>query len=300
MSDSGESLFKLYRYHHSAAAAAIFVVLFFTVTAIYTYQMVLQRRGIFCLSSLEVSVSIFTITSRFSEMSQISSWSSAFDHHADSCFLNTVEWIGCISRILSANQTPDWTVGPYIQQTLLLLVAPALFAASIYMGLGRIILITYGETHSLIRLKWLTKIFVCGDVVSFVLQGEHMIIGGLVVQVLFFSVFVVVGTVFHYQMRMVPAVKVTQEVLPWQAHMHILYAASVLILVRSLFRLAEYAQGNDGYLVLHEVFLYIFDAALMLATMVVFACKHPSEINALLRGRGSKAVKNFALIYPVY
>ncbi|KAL1617087.1 hypothetical protein SLS56_011160 [Neofusicoccum ribis] len=121
-----------------------------------------------------------------------------------------------------------WTVGPYIQQTLLLLVAPALFAASIYMGLGRI---TDGVTQSLIQLKWLTKIFVCGDVVSFVLQGagggvmasgtvealekgEHVVIGGLVVQVLFFSFFVVVGTVFHYQMRMVPTAKVTQEGLP--------------------------------------------------------------------------------------
>ncbi|GME38023.1 protein RTM1 [Neofusicoccum parvum] len=270
MSDTGESLFKLYRYHPSAAAAAIFVVLFFTVTAIHTYQMVPTKTWYFLP---------FVIGGFF-------------------------KWIRYIGRILSANQTPDWTVGPYIQQTLLLLVAPALFAASIYMGLGRVILLTDGETHSLIRLKWLTKIFVCGDVVSFVLQGagggimasgtvealekgEHMVIGGLVVQVLFFSVFVVVGTVFHYQMRMVPTVKVTQEVLPWQAHMHIPYVASVLILVRSLFRLAEYAQGNDGYLVSHEVFLYIFDAVLMLATMVVFAWKHPSEINAFLRGRGS-------------
>ncbi|KAB2570886.1 Protein RTM1 [Lasiodiplodia theobromae] len=220
-------------------------------------------------------------------------------------------------RIISANQTPNWTVGPYVQQTLLLLVAPALFAASIYMGLGRIIFLTDGEAHSPIPGKWLTKIFVCGDVVSFVLQGagggimasgtlealekgEHIVIGGLVVQIVFFSVFVAVGTIFHYKMRMVPTPTAAQQGLPWQAHMHTLYAASILILVRSLFRLVEYAQGNDGYIVSHEVFLYIFDALLMFAAMAVFAWKHPSEVNALLRGGGNKAVKNVVVVYPIY
>ena len=40
------------------------------------------------------------------------------------------------------------------------------------MELGRIILMTDGETHSLIRRKWLTKIFVCGDVLSFMTQAS--------------------------------------------------------------------------------------------------------------------------------
>jgi hypothetical protein len=72
---------------------------------------------------------------------------------------------------MSASESPNWTLGPYIMQTLLLLVAPALYAASIYMILGRIILLTDGEHHSLISKRWLTKIFVTGDVVSFMMQG---------------------------------------------------------------------------------------------------------------------------------
>jgi len=55
-------------------------------------------------------------------------------------------------------------------QTLLLLIAPALFAASIYMELGRIIELVDGEAHAMIRKRWLTKLFVCGDVLSFTLQ----------------------------------------------------------------------------------------------------------------------------------
>lgn len=56
-------------------------------------------------------------------------------------------------------------------QSLLLLIAPALFAASIYIVLGRVILLVDGEQYSLIRQKWLTKIFVTGDVISFLVQA---------------------------------------------------------------------------------------------------------------------------------
>jgi hypothetical protein len=39
-----------------------------------------------------------------------------------------------------------------------------------------------------------------------------------------------------------------------------------------------YIQGNSGYLLSHEVFLYIFDALLMLAVMIMFNWVHPSEV----------------------
>jgi hypothetical protein len=52
-----------------------------------------------------------------------------------------------------------------------ILLAPALFAASIYMILGRIILLVEGQDHSIIRPQWLTKIFVFGDVICFLLLG---------------------------------------------------------------------------------------------------------------------------------
>lgn len=50
-----------------------------------------------------------------------------------------------------------------------ILIAPALFAASIYMILGRIIILVGGQDHSIIRPQWLTKIFVVGDVICFLL-----------------------------------------------------------------------------------------------------------------------------------
>lgn len=73
---------------------------------------------------------------------------------------------------MSSSESPNWTLGPYVMQSTLLLVAPALYAASIYMELGRVIRLVNGEKHSLIRVTFLTKIFVAGDVLSFLMQAS--------------------------------------------------------------------------------------------------------------------------------
>lgn len=57
-------------------------------------------------------------------------------------------------------------------QNVLILIAPALMAASIYMILGRIILLTDGERYALVKRRWLTKLFVTGDVISLMMQAS--------------------------------------------------------------------------------------------------------------------------------
>lgn len=73
--------------------------------------------------------------------------------------------------------------------------------------------------------------------------GENVIIGGLVVQILFFSCFVVVAGVFHARLLRVPTTKSMQVDGLWRSSLYSLYAGSVLIWVRCVFRLIEYAQG---------------------------------------------------------
>lgn len=63
-----------------------------------------------------------------------------------------------------------------------------------------------------------------------------------------------------------------------------LYLVSILIFVRSIVRVVEYAQGYDGFIMTHEAFLYIFDALVMWIAMVVMNWIHPSEVAACLRG----------------
>lgn len=45
------------------------------------------------------------------------------------------------------------------------------------MTLGRIIQMLEAEQSSIIKLKWLTKIFVAGDVLSFLMQASGKITG---------------------------------------------------------------------------------------------------------------------------
>jgi hypothetical protein len=66
--------------------------------------------------------------------------------------------------------------------------------------------------------------------------------------------------------------------LPWEKHMFVLFAASMLVMIRSVFRVVEYLQGFDGYLLSHEVYLYVFDALLMFIMMALFNWIHPAEI----------------------
>lgn len=72
---------------------------------------------------------------------------------------------------MSHTEAPDFTKNPYIIQSILLLLGPALFAASIYMVLGRLIALLEAGHLSMIRPNWLTKVFVAGDVLSFLAQS---------------------------------------------------------------------------------------------------------------------------------
>lgn len=185
---------------------------------------------------------------------------------------------------------------PYVIQSIFILVAPALFAASIYMILGRLMRATKAEHHSIIPVKYLTKIFVAGDILCFMIQSgggglmakastqselknyEYMILGGLILQILIFGVFVAVAAVFHLRLRKMPTTTATTAKyqdpisglnLPWERYMVMLYAVSVLIALRNVFRVIEYGMGNKGYLLTHEWTLYVFDGVLMAVVLAV-------------------------------
>lgn len=76
---------------------------------------------------------------------------------------------------MSSAESPDFTKNLYIIQSILLLLGPTLFAASIYMILGRLVVLLEAESHSMIRPRWLTKVFVLGDLLSFFAQGGGML-----------------------------------------------------------------------------------------------------------------------------
>ncbi|KAL4864692.1 hypothetical protein BDV12DRAFT_188718 [Aspergillus spectabilis] len=264
MTDGFED-WKAYYYNPSMAAAVIFIILFGALSVLHTYHLFRTRTWSF----------IPLVLGGYFEV------------------------IGYIGRAISSSESPHWALGPYIMQSVLLLVAPALYAASIYMYLCRVIVLVRGEKFLLIRVNWMTKIFIAGDVLSFLMQasgagiiakgelrtGEDIIVGGLFVQIFFFGFFVLCEIAFQRQFTNNLTARGAASLIPWKKHLWALYGSSILILVRSTFRVIEYLQGYYGSLLQTEIYIYVFDAVLMWLVLVIFVAVHPSEVNCLL-GRG--------------
>jgi hypothetical protein len=123
-------------------------------------------------------------------------------------------------------------------------------------------------------------------------KGAHITVAGLFIQLLFFGVFVVVHVNFHSRLRGRPTTR-SLSGIPWEKHMFVLFAASILVMVRSVFRVVEYLQGFDGYLLSHEVYLYVFDALLMGSMMALFNWVHPAEILSYHNKKVARVVPSY-------
>ncbi|KAL6362108.1 hypothetical protein LRP88_05592 [Fusarium phalaenopsidis] len=250
-----------YKYEPSMAAAVILIITFSASSLLHAFQIIKTKTWFFIP---------FLVGSLF-------------------------ETIGFIGRAVGAEESPDYTFAPYVMQQLLLLLGPTCYAASIYMILGRLIRLLDAERYSLIRSSWLTKFFLIGDLLSIALQGigggkvvnaeteddrstgENIIIAGLVVQIIFFSLFMIVTSLFHFRIRKNPAARAESINTRWELFLLILYITSILILIRSLFRLVEYAMGHDSELQSKEVYIYVLDGAPMLIASTLFNIFHPSK-----------------------
>ncbi|GFF94852.1 hypothetical protein IFM53868_07726 [Aspergillus udagawae] len=253
-----DASWSFYRYEPSMIAAVIFIIVFVATTAFHILQMIKAK-----------------------------SW-----YLTPLCIGGLCEIVGYINRAINAREYAGcWTLSPYVVQTILLLVAPALMAASIYMILGRIVLLTDGEVHAIIKRRWLTKTFVLGgsvlsgasDKKNLMNIGQKVIITGLFVQIFFFGMFIIVAGLFHRRMSRTPTAASHKPSIRWQKYLITLYVVSILIWVRSAFRVIEYLEGNAGSIMRHEAYVYIFDATLMFLVMAWMNWFHLSEIGLLLR-----------------
>ncbi|TGZ80896.1 hypothetical protein EX30DRAFT_364250 [Ascodesmis nigricans] len=325
MSDAEKFVF--YRYTVSVAAASIFIALFLVTSLYHVVQLIQTKR-----------------------------WNMV------PLVIGGFMQVGGYAARIKGNHDP-WNLPGYIAQSLLLLVAPVLFAATIYMTLAGIIVTAVARNIAIDRAKtrtstldedditlagiaagsnctstvsstelnnskaedivvepshlaaamqttvlkipvvWITRIFVTADIVALMTQGggggmmsgggkskmemgEKIVLAGLWIQIIAFLFFISVGVVFDRQERIVAKLKGEEKRGAWGRMMWVLYAVSGLILVRNLFRVIEYAQGNDGYLMRNEVWLYLFDALLMWVLMVLLNWCHPGKV-LMVEGAGT-------------
>jgi hypothetical protein len=196
--------------------------------------------------------------------------------------------IGYICRAISAGDTT--AMGPYIGQNVCILLPPSLYAATIYMIYGRIVIYAESPELSIISPLKVTKIFVIGDVLAFLTQGtgggmmamsstarmgQIITIAGLFIQLIFFGAFLTISIIFG---RRIQQKRAPLSNLPYGHLLYILFGVSGLIIVRCLYRVVEFCQGNDGYLMGHEAFMYVFDTIPMFAVQIIFHFYHPGKI----------------------
>jgi hypothetical protein len=184
-------------------------------------------------------------------------------------------------------------IGPWALQLILILCAPPFIAATIYMTLGRIIRAVDAEHLSSIRPGWLTGIFVTNDVICFLTQiagagmqvtrdkqvmeiGLKAVLAGLIFSLVVFCGFVWVAAVFHRRLARDPTpVVVRNPRLKWGRYMWAIYISCVTLTVRTIVRTIEFAADKGAEVKSKEVYIYVFDAAMMGIAVAVLLVWHP-------------------------
>ncbi|GAA5910632.1 hypothetical protein JCM6882_001044 [Rhodosporidiobolus microsporus] len=216
-------------------------------------------------------------------------------------------------RVYYAKVWQDSGLSVYIATTMLILLSPCLYLAQDYMLLHRLA-DALGEDVAqrclFIRSSWITKIFVSADVFTFLLQaggggmsagsadmaqtGQKIALVGLFIQLFFFIGFCALLAVLIYRVRAnYPHLRYppkpfrfgdgfsgfsTDPIEDWRPLAVVLALTCVGIIIRSVFRLVEYAQGHGGYLKTTEVWFYLLDALPLWISMTLFCVIWPPRV----------------------
>ncbi|KAF5608738.1 RTM1 [Fusarium subglutinans] len=210
-------------------------------------------------------------------------------------------------RIHSVQNQSEIT--PFVLTLTYTVLAPVLIAAGNYLLISRLILAVLPTSHHrILRIpgRRLTPIFVFCDVIAFLIQGSgsgiassdnwqgemenigvKVLIVGLAFQLAAFSLFLCVFRRFH-----VLALRMAVEDAPrdWQKVVLAVYISSILIMVRCIFRVVEFAGGRDTYAFSHEWLFWVFESLPMAVAIGIFCFYHPGRY-LRTNGAQSKSVR---------
>ncbi|GAM35960.1 hypothetical protein TCE0_018r04688 [Talaromyces pinophilus] len=180
-----------------------------------------------------------------------------------------------------------------------IVTAPVFLAAGIYTILSILIReTTSGNRFSVVSPRLILGFFIASDVVSTVIQisgavlvgiresrrqdpavANHILLGGLAYQVFAMSIFIVLSMTFVLRAR--HALK--SEGLSTFAAVFVL--STLMVYLRTVFRLAETAEGLFGKLATHEVFFGCLEFAPIALVALLLEVWHPGRCIGLRRER---------------
>ncbi|KAH1488388.1 hypothetical protein LV164_002213 [Aspergillus fumigatus] len=221
-----------------------------------------------------------------------------------------LEVAGYAVRCASVRKPAD--IALYAVSSTIIVIAPVFVCASLYMLLGKL------ETSSDSGAKRPPAAFLCGgsgrrlpwmfvtlDILAVLTQGSGsgiassedwegstkdvgigVLIGGLVLQVVTFATYLVIVAWFQWR------VMAEGHQLPHGVRMVLkgVCIAGFFIMLRSIYRVFEFAFGIDSYTFTHEWPLYVLEAVPMLVALLVLGWFHPARWLAMSAPEGEEQV----------
>ncbi|KAL9117753.1 MAG: hypothetical protein Q9187_005708 [Circinaria calcarea] len=220
----------------------------------------------------------------------------------------TLEIIGYIGRIQSHfNPFPQ---DPFLLYLICLTIGPAFLSGAIYLCLARIVVV-YGEGISRIRPRTYTITFMTFDFLSLLLQaiggaiastaetesdidiGIDIMIAGLSWQVVSLVLFIALCSEFAWRVYkrtggLEPAFESLRRTRGFKAFL--LGLATIFVLIRSSFRVAELSQGFDGELANNEVSFMILEGTMIILACTALTVFHPGPSFAVVAHNSKRSL----------
>jgi hypothetical protein len=209
-----------------------------------------------------------------------------------------MELIGYVPRYFSASRNP-YRVTYFVIQYFFIVCAPVALTAAIYACLYKMAHWASTATLSGIgskwrRPRWILWTFIVADVVTTGLQvagaaligvaesngkspvtANNILLAGLVVQTFSFCCYFVVFGLFLREIVRDRSLKLAKN---FKIFVAALLLASLLILLRTVFRLAETAEGVFGNLMTHEAYFGALEFAPVVIASLILAAFHPGRL----------------------
>lgn len=217
---------------------------------------------------------------------------------------NGLETAGYIGRFKSSDDV--YNMDYFLVQIICLTLGPAFLMGGVYYLLAKLVTI-YNENLSILKPMHYSLLFICCDILSIVIQaagggvastalknedstdtGTHIMVAGIAFQVFTMSVFLIFFFVFMW--RMFKAVKRSpdrgeSEFNPQFAYLRqkfmlrwfplAITLAVLAIYIRCVYRVAELAEGWDGFLIQHEPYVLALDGLMVLLSVIFLTIIHP-------------------------
>ncbi|KAF4967353.1 hypothetical protein FSARC_5076 [Fusarium sarcochroum] len=200
------------------------------------------------------------------------------------------EIVGYVARSLSAKKDP-YHLLYFILNYFFIVTAPVFLAAGVYTILSALIP-RLGRRYSFLPPKFILWFFITSDVIATVIQitgaaligvrqsnrddptdANNILLGGLAYQVFSLGVFVILTASFLFRGRR----EISSRGKKLGLFCVALAVATIMIYLRTCFRLAETDQGLSGHLSSNEIYFACLEFAPVALAVLLFAIWHPGR-----------------------